>query len=381
VPSLRRRKSSHLSDDEPPLMMLAVFFLATTAVALAPLTLSPKEQLRDFFGGTVDSVFVDPQTKEALVATPRFVTGFSTTYSNPTTGATYARNDAYLDLVSPRTAPSLERLRDDLLKYAARPTDVVQVQTFRSPITAFLYERGWRDSFTRNGFPGPDEEFAEFRTFSLEPLFDDDDDDDDDQRTTGKEEGVVLDLSCGTGLFARRIFKALDDKNFRLIAADYSEAMLRETKRRFLLEEETTTLPELVRADVAALPFADASIDAVHCGAALHCYPRLEEGLGEVHRVLKDDGTFFATTFLTGALGTSAASGGLPFRRSSGFRLFSVDELTTLMRDAGFQQVDVRKEGSFCAVIKCTKKTPSSSSSEEEENEAFAPQPASPKED
>jgi len=28
----------------------------------------------------------------------------------------------------------------------------------RSPVVSFLYERGWRQSFNRGGFPGPDEE-------------------------------------------------------------------------------------------------------------------------------------------------------------------------------------------------------------------------------
>lgn len=35
-------------------------------------------------------------------------------------------------------------------------------------------------------------------------------------------------------------------------------------------------------------------------GAALHCWPYVQDGLKEVHRVLKPGGRFFASTFLWG---------------------------------------------------------------------------------
>ena len=36
----------------------------------------------------------------------------------------------------------------------------VQTGLFRSPLTSFLYERGWRDNFKRAGFPGIDKELV-----------------------------------------------------------------------------------------------------------------------------------------------------------------------------------------------------------------------------
>jgi ubiquinone/menaquinone biosynthesis C-methylase UbiE len=49
--------------------------------------------------------------------------------------------------------------------------------------------------------------------------------------------------------------------------------MLEETRRRCV--EEDITPPELIRCDVSRLPFASGSLDAVHAGAAMHCWPRL----------------------------------------------------------------------------------------------------------
>ena len=61
----------------------------------------------------------------------------------------------------------------------------------------------------------------------------------------------------------------------RLIAADYSEAMLRETNSRLRNEVAAGGLseaqvPELLRCDVAQLPLRSDGVDGVHAGAALH---------------------------------------------------------------------------------------------------------------
>ena len=74
--------------------------------------------------------------------------------------------------------------------------------------------------------------------------------------------------------------------------------MLRETRRRAVDEALPIDNLELVRVDVAQLPMADGAIGAMHAGAALHSWPRLEAGLDEIHRVLLPDGRFFATTFI-----------------------------------------------------------------------------------
>lgn len=54
-----------------------------------------------------------------------------------------------------------------------------------------------------------------------------------------------------------------------------------------------------VRADVGRLPFATGSVDAIHAGAALHCWPNPEAAMAEISRVLKPGGVFVASTFLT----------------------------------------------------------------------------------
>jgi SAM-dependent methyltransferase len=130
--------------------------------------------------------------------------------------------------------------------------------------------------------------------------------------------------------------------------------MLAETRRR--CEEEGIEVPELVRCDSARLPFESNSIDAIHAGAAMHCWPRLSESLADVYRVLKPGGLFFASTFFIKSVFERAT------RRmgSSGFYLFEdLDEIDGFVSKAGFSGSGgacvVRKEGRGCAIIKAMK--------------------------
>lgn len=111
----------------------------------------------------------------------------------------------------------------------------VQTGTFRSPFTAFLYERGWRQQFKRAGFPGIDKEYEEVREWFA----------------PSATNGVVVDMSCGSGLMTRRLLKSGDYR--RVLALDYSEAMLRETARRIREESVPTETLTLCRADVRAI--------------------------------------------------------------------------------------------------------------------------------
>ncbi|XP_041019603.1 uncharacterized methyltransferase At1g78140, chloroplastic isoform X2 [Juglans microcarpa x Juglans regia] len=129
-------------------------------------------------------------------------------------------------------------------------------ELFRFPLISFLYERGWRQSFSVwGGFPGPEKEFELMKDF-LKPVLG----------------GNIVDASCGSGLFSRLFAKS---GLFSLVVAlDYSENMLRQCYE-FVNQEENFPKGSLslVRADISRLPFVSSSVDAVHAGAALHCWP------------------------------------------------------------------------------------------------------------
>ncbi|XP_058067453.1 uncharacterized methyltransferase At2g41040, chloroplastic [Magnolia sinica] len=130
-----------------------------------------------------------------------------------------------------------------------------RTELFRSPLVSFLYERGWRQNFSRSGFPGPDEEFKMAQEY-FKPA----------------AGGLLVDVSCGSGLFSRKFAKS--EVYSGVIALDFSENMLRQCYDFISKDESLSTVNiALVRADVSRLPFSSGSVDAVHAGAALHCWP------------------------------------------------------------------------------------------------------------
>ncbi|KAG5250965.1 methyltransferase chloroplastic [Salix suchowensis] len=153
-------------------------------------------------------------------------------------------------------------------------------ELFRTPLISFLYERGWRQNFVWGGFPGAEEEFEMMKDY-LKPILG----------------GNILDASCGSGLFSRLFAKS---GLFSLVTAlDYSENMLRQCYE-FIKQEENFPKENLilVRADIARLPFVSGSLDAVHAGAAIHCWPSPSSAVAEVSRVLRPGGVFVATTYI-----------------------------------------------------------------------------------
>lgn len=179
----------------------------------------------------------------------------------------YINNDIYLDLTISGGSKEFDE------------TKPPSTELFRSPLVSFLYERGWRQNFVWGGFPGPEKEFEMAKEY-LKP-------------TIG---GTVIDASCGSGLFSRLFAKC--GLYSLVVALDFSENMLRQCdefiKQEDILEENLI----LVRADIARLPFASASVDAVHAGAALHCWPSPSAAVAEISRVLRPGGVFVATTFI-----------------------------------------------------------------------------------
>jgi SAM-dependent methyltransferase len=313
--------------------------LSPLALAFGLVNRPPVVEL--FKPGPVDTVLACPTTKSPLMPEKTVLAGVLREVNVAAEGGTrypvvrLRDGSTYADLhaTAGRTAEgregvlSWDELTDEL---RAAWNTRTQVGTFRSPFTAFLYERGWRQNFRNAGFPGVDKEYREAAAFFC-------------------ERGVVVDLSCGTGLMTRRLVRSA--RFDRVLALDYSEAMLTETARRFRAERIDTSSLTLARADVAQLPLRPSSVDAVHAGAALHCWPEVEAGLREIHAALKPGGKLFATTFLTQAAPFVGATG----EGGGSFRFFRLTELQGLLRDAGFKSVEVRQEGLACAVVRAEK--------------------------
>lgn len=202
-------------------------------------------------------------------------------------------------------------------------------ELFRSPLVSFVYERGWRQNFNRSGFPGPDEEFNMAQEY-FKPA----------------EGGVLVDVSCGSGLFSRKFAKSGDYS--RVIALDFSENMLRQCFD-FIKTDDTILSSNLalVRADVSRLPFSSGSIDAVHAGAALHCWPSPSNAVAEINRILRSGGIFVGSTFLRVSSSTPAFL--RPFRQriTRDYNYLTEEEIEDLCTSCGLVNYTKKVQQSF----------------------------------
>lgn len=150
---------------------------------------------------------------------------------------------------------------------------------------------------------------------------------------------AVLDVACGTGIVARTVADRLGATG-RVVGLDLNDAMLAVARR-------VRPDVEWRQGDVAALPFAERSFDAVLCQMALMFFPDRVGALREMRRVAVDGGT--VAILVPAQLETQPAYG--PFvdmaARHAGpdaasllsayFACGRLDELTGLVEAAGLR--------------------------------------------
>ena len=101
------------------------------------------------------------------------------------------------------------------------------------------------------------------------------------------------------------------------------------------------------RARVEALPFRDASFDAVICCGSLHLFADTVAALQEMARAMKPGAALAAFTFTAGAGGLLKYEG---FRRRSrdrhGLHVFALDDLRRDLTSSGFDDFQPKVVGS-----------------------------------
>jgi SAM-dependent methyltransferase len=187
-----------------------------------------------------------------------------------------------------------------------------------------VYERLWRPLGTRllMGLRGPDTRGEQRLALGMLDL-------------AGGER--VLDVGCGPGNLTRMLAAHVGDG--LVVGLDASATMLARAVR-----DTDAACVAYVRADACALPFPDASFDAVSCFAALYLIERPWRALAELVRVLAPGGRV--------ALLASCGRGPVPAavtspltRALSGVRVFGRDELTGALRARGLGHVEQRVAG------------------------------------
>lgn len=95
----------------------------------------------------------------------------------------------------------------------------------------------------------------------------------------------ILDIGCGTGVFAGRIREALP--NARVWGLDLVAGMLEQGMPRW---RHHAGAVQPVQGDSENLPFRSDSFDVVTCANSFHHYPHQDRAVAEMHRVLAPGG-------------------------------------------------------------------------------------------
>ena len=106
-----------------------------------------------------------------------------------------------------------------------------------------------------------------------------------------RDDATVLDVACGTGDLTMVL---QDGGRAKVIGTDFCRPMLAIAKQK--TDEASAEIP-LIEADAMTLPMADACIDAITIAFGLRNLPNVDNGLGELQRILKPGGKLVVLEF------------------------------------------------------------------------------------
>jgi len=163
------------------------------------------------------------------------------------------------------------------------------------------------------------------------------------------ENGVGLDVACGTGFFTRPLAQKM-----RLVyGIDISMGMLE--KATEYAQEKGIGNIRYARSKAEQLPFPDGVFDGVTCSGALHAFQDTTEALGEMARVLKSGARLAVLTFLKQDLSTlkkffERIKASSPFSEEETLEtlhLFDIEELGECLSQTGFKRFVFDTHGSY----------------------------------
>jgi SAM-dependent methyltransferase len=148
----------------------------------------------------------------------------------------------------------------------------------------------------------------------------------------------VLDVACGPGNFTREFAQVVGPGGLA-VGIDASPTMLARA-----VADTPVGAVAYVRGDAVALPFRDASFDAVCCFAALHLFADPDTALDHMTSVLTPGGRIAILTSCRLSSAPGQAINELAGTQS-GMRVFGPDEIVDGLRDRGYAEVRQRIAG------------------------------------
>lgn len=164
-----------------------------------------------------------------------------------------------------------------------------------------------------------------------------------------------LEVACGSGTLLGLVLAWRRHRGAtasRIVAFDYAPSMLDGARARFAGHPDV----EVIRADVARLPYCSDSFDTANVANAVHCFPDVDAALSEIHRVLRPGGTVALNALLRprgGRLGRAIAERINAWGMKKGILVAPLEEtdLAARLRKAGFVVEANRVTGNTADIV------------------------------
>lgn len=218
-------------------------------------------------------------------------------------------------------------IRDGIADFLGPPRPPTPAQvTNEWPLTAWVYERGWRP-FALTLLSG--ERFSYRRELPLVVSL-----------MQPERGGLFLDVACSNGLYARALTRTLRGAPGHVLGIDHSLPMLAQA-RRFARDAQLRI--SFARAKAQALPVLAGQAAGVAIGGSLNEIGDLDSCLAEVRRTLRPNGRYVAMT-----LARAATPPGRLFQSAmniGGVKFWSAGELAARFARHGLRALDWQQHG------------------------------------
>jgi ubiquinone/menaquinone biosynthesis C-methylase UbiE len=161
-------------------------------------------------------------------------------------------------------------------------------------------------------------------------------------------DSVILDIGCGGGKSIEVLARGASQG--KVYGIDYSKDMVQTSRflNRGLIRSGRA---EIKHASVSCLPFPEHSFDLVACFECCYFWPDMIESLGEIRRVLKQDGLLLIANEVYRDPTFDERND--TWARLANMRIYSPQEYRAFLSEAGFStiQLETRPERNWIAVV------------------------------
>lgn len=157
----------------------------------------------------------------------------------------------------------------------------------------------------------------------------------------------LIDIGCGPGAFLALVQEKYPE--IQLNALDLSEEMVAETRERLSPSAIVTV------GDSENMPLEDAQYQVVTCNMSIHHYPHPQNAVNEMYRILTDRGYLILNDMDCAMPIRWCANRIFPRLPGGDVKMYSRTEITEMVKQAGFKEINYRKISPFsfqCIAVK-----------------------------